>query len=47
MDNVPVFNPYRMKLFGGPISMFNPDVIEYVELMPGGIRGQNARRSRG
>ncbi len=37
VDNVTVFNPYRLKLFGGPISMFNPDVIEYIELLPGGF----------
>ncbi len=37
MDNIPVFNPYRIKVFGGPISMFNPDVIEYIELLPGGF----------
>ena len=37
VDNVPVFNPYRLKAFGGPISMFNPDVIDYIELLPGGF----------
>jgi outer membrane receptor for ferrienterochelin and colicin len=37
VDNVPVFNPYRLKVFGGPISMFNPDIIEYIELLPGGF----------
>ena len=37
VDNVAVFNPYRLKVFGGPISMFNPDVIEYIELLPGGF----------
>ncbi|MBN1996705.1 TonB-dependent receptor [candidate division KSB1 bacterium] len=37
VDNVTVFNPYRLKIFGGPISMFNPDAIEYVELLPGGF----------
>lgn len=37
VDNVPVFNPYRLKVFGGPISMFNPDIIDYIELLPGGF----------
>jgi len=37
IDGVPVFNPYRLRTAGGPISMFNPDVIDYVELMPGGF----------
>jgi outer membrane receptor for ferrienterochelin and colicin len=37
VDDVTVFNPYRLKLFGGPISMFNPDVVERVTLYPGGF----------
>lgn len=37
VDGVPVFNPYRLKLLGGPVSMFNPDVVERVELLPGGF----------
>jgi len=37
VDNVEVFNPYRLKMFGGPISMFNPDVVERVELISGGF----------
>ena len=37
VDNVPVFNPYRLKMFGGPVSMFNPDNVESVELLPGGF----------
>ena len=37
VDNVAVFNPYRMKMLGGPVSMFNPDVVGHVELMPGGF----------
>ncbi len=37
VDDVAVFNPYRMKMLGGPVSMFNPDVVGYVELMPGGF----------
>ncbi len=40
VDDVPVFNPYRLKALGGPISMFNPDVVEYVELLPGGFSAQ-------
>lgn len=40
VDDVPVFNPYRLKAVGGPISMFNPDVVEYVELLPGGFSAQ-------
>jgi len=40
IDDVPVFNPYRLKVLGGPISMFNPDVIEHVELLPGGFAAQ-------
>ncbi|MCF6239348.1 MAG: TonB-dependent receptor, partial [Candidatus Marinimicrobia bacterium] len=40
IDDVPVFNPYRLKALGGPISMFNPDVVEYVELLPGGFSAQ-------
>ena len=40
IDDVPVFNPYRLKALGGPISMFNPDVIESVELLPGGFSAQ-------
>ncbi|GAI84036.1 unnamed protein product, partial [marine sediment metagenome] len=37
VDDVPVFNPYRLKMFGGPVSMFNPDNVESVELLPGGF----------
>ena len=37
VDRVPVFNPYRLKLLGGPVSMFNPDMVERVELLPGGF----------
>lgn len=37
VDNTPIFNPYRMKAFGGPVSMFNPDIVSYVELLPGGF----------
>ena len=37
IDGVPVFNPYRLKLLGGPVSMFNPDVVERVELLAGGF----------
>jgi hypothetical protein len=37
VDGVTVFNPYRLKLLGGPVSMFNPDVVERVELLPGGF----------
>ena len=37
VDNVTVFNPYRLKMFGGPVSMFNPDNVESVELLPGGF----------
>jgi len=37
VDGVPVFNPYRLKLLGGPVSMFNPDMVEHVELLPGGF----------
>lgn len=40
IDDVPVFNPYRLKALGGPISMFNPDVVESVELLPGGFSAQ-------
>ncbi len=40
VDDVPVFNPYRLKALGGPLSMFNPDVVEYVELLPGGFSAQ-------
>ncbi len=40
VDDVPVFNPYRLKALGGPISMFNPDVVESVELLPGGFSAQ-------
>ena len=40
IDDVPVFNPYRLKALGGPISMFNTDVLEYVELLPGGFPAQ-------
>ena len=37
VDRVPVFNPYRLKLLGGPVSMFNPDMVERVALLPGGF----------
>ena len=40
IDDVTVFNPYRLKALGGPISMFNPDVVESVELLPGGFPAQ-------
>ena len=44
VDDVPVFNPYRLKALGGPISMFNPDVVENVELLPGGFSAQYGDR---
>lgn len=37
IDGVSVFNPYRLKLLGGPVSIFNPDVVELVELLAGGF----------
>ena len=37
VDRVPVFNPYRLKLLGGPVSMFNPDMVDRVALLPGGF----------
>ena len=44
VDRVPVFNPYRLKLLGGPVSMFNPDMVERVELLPGGFPAQYGDR---
>ena len=44
VDGVPVFNPYRLKLLGGPVSMFNPDMVERVELLPGGFPAQYGDR---
>ncbi|MYI61301.1 MAG: Plug domain-containing protein, partial [Gemmatimonadetes bacterium] len=41
---MPVFNPYRLKLLGGPVSMFNPDMVERVELLPGGFPAQYGDR---